>query len=480
MENNNPRVRFAPSPTGYLHLGSLRTALFNYLYAKHNNGKFILRIEDTDQSRKAEGAVDNLINTLQTMGLDYDEGPGAGGSFGPYFQSERLELYKKYCKELISNGQAYYAFETEEELEKMRSMQGKSTMYDRSARNLSEADVQAKLSAGIPYVVRLKVPLDGVIKFKDIIRGEVIIETNQIDDQVLLKSDGFPTYHLANVIDDHLMQITHIIRGEEWLTSVPKHIILYNAFGWEVPKMAHVPLILNADKSKLSKRQGDVATEDYLQKGYMKEAIINFLALLGWNPGEGEKREILSFNELIKLFELERVHSKGAIFDIEKFKWMNGEYIRSYEIDKLTELCLPFMRKAGFDVTDKEKAKRVVYVIRAKLTALNQIGAHAAQFYRGTFDYSAEQKAVLEKETSKKILSLLLDKIEKLPEITDSNVKPLIQDIQSETGIKGKELYMPIRLALVAEEHGPDLGLVAFALGKEKVTERLRFLREFF
>src|SRR4030095_12426385 len=263
------RVRFAPSPTGYLHLGSLRTALFNYLFARHNGGKFILRVEDTDKSRKVEGAVENLINILNSMGLNYDEGPVAGGDYGPYFQSERLDVYRKYTDELLQRGFAYYAFETEGQLEEMRrvqQIQGKQTMYDRRARVLTENEVNEKLALGIPHVVRLKIPLDSEIKFNDMIRGNVKIDTNLIDDQVLLKADGYPTYHLANVIDDHLMGITHIIRGEEWLTSVPKHIILYNAFGWEIPRMAHVPLILNPDKSKLSKRQGDVATEDYLKK----------------------------------------------------------------------------------------------------------------------------------------------------------------------------------------------------------------------
>jgi len=477
MENNTVRVRFAPSPTGYLHLGSLRTALFNYLFARHHNGKFILRIEDTDQSRKVEGAVENLIGILKTMGLNYDEGPSTGGDYGPYFQSERLDLYKKYCDELIANGYAYFAFETEAELEQMRSSQlsrGEQTMYDRSARNLSYSEVQAKLSSGMPHVVRLKIPLNDEIKFHDIIRGDVSIETNLIDDQVLLKSDGYPTYHLANVVDDHMMNITHIIRGEEWLTSVPKHIILYKAFGWEVPQLAHVPLILNPDKSKLSKRQGDVATEDYLRKGYLKEAIINFLALLGWNPGESEKREILNMDELVKLFDTERVQSKGAVFDIEKFKWMNGEYIRSYDIDKLTALCIPFMQSSGFKTSDKEKAKRVVFVIRVKLNTLDEIGLHAAQYYREKLEYTTEQKNVLEKETSKSLLKVLSAKVEQLEEITADNFKHLIQEISIESGLKGKDLYMPIRLALVAEEHGPDLGLIAYALGIKKVRERLK------
>jgi glutamyl-tRNA synthetase len=267
MISEEVRVRFAPSPTGYVHVGSLRTALFNYLFAKKHNGKFIIRVEDTDQTRLVEGSIENLVKVLSDLGIDYDEGHVKGGDYGPYFQSERLDIYKKYCDELVEKGFAYYAFETAEELDEMRKMQqleGRQTAYDRRARNLTPEEVKKNLYEGKPYVIRLKVPLNEEVKFDDIVKGTIKFESNQVDDQVLLKSDGFPTYHLANVVDDHLMKITHIIRGEEWITSVPKHILLYNAFGWEIPQMAHVPLLLNPDKSKLSKRQGDVAVEDYL------------------------------------------------------------------------------------------------------------------------------------------------------------------------------------------------------------------------
>lgn len=475
MSNSEVRVRFAPSPTGYLHLGSLRTALFNYLFARHNGGKFILRIEDTDQSRKIEGAVENLINILNEMGLNYDEGPDAGGEYGPYFQSQRLELYKKYCDELITNGHAYYAFETSEELEEMRrvqQMQGKQTMYDRRARHLTENEVKEKLASGIPYVIRLKVPLDEEIRFTDLIRGNVKIETNLIDDQVLLKSDGFPTYHLANVIDDHLMKISHIIRGEEWLTSVPKHIILYNAFGWEVPQIAHVPLILNPDKTKLSKRQGDVATEDYLRKGYLKEALLNFMALLGWNPGEGEEREIFSKDELIKLFTIERVNSAGAVFNTEKLNWMNGEYIKNYDLNKLTELIIPYLNASGIDTSDSEKTKRVVFAIRNYISKLDEAGEQAKVYY-STVNLTGEQEAIVNSESSKQVFESLKNKVNGLLEITETNFKPLLSEVQKETGIKGKNLFMPVRLALTGEEHGPELGLIAYVLGREEILNRL-------
>lgn len=474
--NNEVRVRFAPSPTGYLHLGSLRTALFNYLFARHHNGKFILRIEDTDQSRKVEGAVENLINILNEMGLNYDEGPGVGGEFGPYFQSERLDIYKKYCDELLANGHAYYAFETAEELDEMRKvqqMQGKQTMYDRRARVLTENEVREKLASGIPYVIRLRVPLDTEIRFTDIIRGNVKIDTNLVDDQVLLKSDGFPTYHLANVIDDHFMKITHIIRGEEWLTSVPKHIILYNAFGWEVPQMAHVPLILNPDKSKLSKRQGDVATEDYLKKGYLKEALLNFMTLLGWNPGDGEEKEIFTKAELIEKFSIERVNSAGAVFNVEKLNWMNGEYIKNYDIDALTELIIPYLNAGGIDTSDLVKTKRVVSAIKNYINKLDE-AAEQSKVYYSQVSLNGEQNEIVKSETSKQVFALLLSKIEQLLEITTDNFKPALSEVQKESGVKGKNLFMPVRLALTGEEHGPELGLIAYVLGKDEVLKRLK------
>lgn len=468
MDNSEVRVRFAPSPTGYLHIGSLRTALFNFLFARHNNGKFILRIEDTDQSRKVEGAVENLIKVLGELGLHFDE--------GPFYQSSNLDVYKKYCDELIEKGFAYYAFETGEELEEMRRMQlsqGKQTMYDRRARNLSTGEVKGKLESGVPAVVRLKVPLNNEIVFDDIIRGKVKIETNLVDDQVLLKSDGFPTYHLANVIDDHLMGITHIIRGEEWLTSVPKHIILYNAFGWDVPKMAHVPLILNPDKTKLSKRQGDVATEDFLKKGYLKEALINFVALLGWNPGEGEKREIFSIDELIKLFTIEKVHSAGAVFNIEKLNWMNAEYIKNYDIKSLTQLCIPYLESAGINTSDLSKTERVVFAVRSYINKLDEAPKQAEIYYRNEISLDEDQKLELYSADSQRVFESLISKIEQLDEINETNFKPLLTEIQKETGIKGKSLFHPIRLALTGEPQGPELGLVAFVLGKKEVLRRI-------
>ena len=289
MINETPRVRFAPSPTGYLHVGGLRTALYNYLFAKHNNGTFILRIEDTDRTRLVEGAVENLIDTLKWAGLEYDEGPFVGGNYGPYIQSERLDIYKKYVDELIKSGKAYYCFCSSERLEKIREEQQQQKLqpkYDKHCLKLSEEEIKQKIANGESYVVRLNVQPDEIIKIEDVIRGTVEFNSNIVDDQVLLKSDGFPTYHLANVVDDHLMKITHVIRGEEWLSSTPKHALLYDYFGWERPIFAHLPLLLNLDRKKLSKRQSDVAVEDFRDKGFLKEALVNFVALLGWTAGD--------------------------------------------------------------------------------------------------------------------------------------------------------------------------------------------------
>lgn len=473
----NVRVRYAPSPTGYIHIGNLRTALFNYLFARHHNGVFVLRIEDTDQARKVEGAVENLIHSLNLLGIDYDEGPFKGGPYGPYFQSQRLDIYKQYCNELLEKGWAYYAFETPEELEEMRRLQqieGRQTMYDRRARNLTKSEVEKLLKEGRPYVVRLKVPLDDEVKFEDVIKGTIRIETNLIDDQILLKSDGFPTYHLANVIDDHLMEISHIIRGEEWVTSVPKHILIYKALGWEPPVFAHVPLLLNPDKTKLSKRQGDVAVEDYLRKGYLKEALINFIALLGWNPGEGEENEFFSMQELIEKFSLERVHSAGAVFNVQKLDWMNNEYIKRYDIDRLTELALPFLEAEGIDTSDKFKIKKILNVVRVYVNKLNELPQHFRMFLVDEVEFeNPDYLILLTTEDSKKVFRELIARLENAEELTAEFFKRVTQEVQNATGIKGKNLFKPIRLALTGKEHGPELPIVAELLGKDKVIKFL-------
>ncbi|HRE40843.1 MAG TPA: glutamate--tRNA ligase [Ignavibacteria bacterium] len=478
MSEKEVRVRFAPSPTGFVHVGSLRTALFNYLFARHFKGKFVIRIEDTDRTRIVDGAVENLINVLKKLGIDYDEGPMKEGDYGPYYQSERLSIYKKYCDELIENGYAYYAFETPEELEEMKKMQqleGKQTAYDRRARNLTKEEVNENLNSGKPFVVRLKVPLNQEIKFTDAVKGIIKFDSNQVDDQVLLKSDGFPTYHLANVIDDHEMKITHIIRGEEWITSVPKHILLYNAFGWDIPQMAHVPLLLNPDKSKLSKRQGDVAVEDFINKGYLKEALINFVALLGWHPSEkdGVVREIFSMDELISNFTIDRVQSSGAVFNIDKLNWMNNEYIKNYDLDNLFDLSLPYFENSGLDLNDTEKLKFILNTIRVYLDRLDMIPEKIKIFTKENFEIPDEFKELIYNENSLKVFKTLKDKVENSDELTVDGFKQMLNDTGKETGVKGKNLFKPVRIALTGEEHGPELPNIAVIYGKEKLSSLL-------
>ncbi len=474
---NEVRVRFAPSPTGYLHVGGLRTALYNFLFARHNKGKMVLRIEDTDRTRYVEGAVENLIRTLKWTGITYDEGPDIGGPLGPYIQSERLDLYRKHARQLIEKGHAYYCFCSPERLEKMRAEQiarKEPPRYDGTCRRLSPEEVQEKLKAGIPHVVRLKMPRRGETTFQDIIRGKVTFQNALIDDQILLKSDGYPTYHLANVIDDHYMQITHVIRGEEWLPSVPKHIQIYRAFGWDVPQMAHLPLLLNPDRTKLSKRQGDVAVEDYIAKGYLPEALINFVALLGWNPGTEE--EFFTLDELIERFSLERVNKAGAVFDIQKLNWMNGVYIRQLPETRLISFLTPFLEKAGYDVSDKERTRKIILAVYKGIEKGEDIVKAASLFYHDTLTIEEpEAIAFLQKETSRTVLEKFAEKLQAVNQLDMETFKQIMKEVQKETGIKKQELWMPVRIAITGVTHGPELPLVIEILGLEKVQ---RFVQQ--
>ncbi len=477
------RVRFAPSPTGYLHVGGLRTALYNFLFARHNNGKMVLRIEDTDRTRYVEGAVENLIRTLKWTGITYDEGPDIGGPYGPYVQSERLDLYREHAQKLIEMGHAYYCFCTPERLEKMRAEQiarKEPPRYDGTCRRLSPEEVAEKLQSGIPHVVRLKMPQEGETTFQDIIRGEVTFQNALIDDQILLKSDGYPTYHLANVVDDHYMKITHVIRGEEWLPSVPKHIQIYRAFGWDVPQMAHLPLLLNPDRTKLSKRQGDVAVEDYIAKGYLPEALINFVALLGWNPGTEE--EFFTLEELIEKFTLERVNKAGAVFDIQKLNWMNGVYIRKLPEDRLIEFLTPFLEKAGYDVSDRERTRKIILAVYKGIEKGEDIARAASIFYHDRLTIE-EPEAIefLKKDTSRTVLEQFSRKLDSVDKLDMDTFKQIMKEIQKETGIKKQELWMPVRIAITGVTHGPELPLVIEILGLEKVRQFVRqVLQEFY
>lgn len=478
--SDNVRVRFAPSPTGFLHVGGLRTALYNFLFARHHGGVLVLRIEDTDQTRFIDGAAESLSETLKWAGIEYDEGPDVGGGYGPYTQSERKAFYEEHARRLIENDHAYYCFCTPEDLEKMREEQaakGLTPKYDGRCRRLNADEVNEKLSQNIPKVIRLKMPEKGQTVFEDIIRGTVSFQDELQDDQILLKSDGFPTYHLANVIDDHLMEITHVIRGEEWLLSLPKHIQLYKAFGWDVPKLAHLPLLLNTDRSKLSKRQGDVAVEAYRDRGYLPQAMINFLALLGWNPGTDQ--EFFSMQELIQQFSLDRVSKSGAVFDIEKFNWMNGHYIRELPEEQRIQLLSQFMEKAGFDISDSEKTRKIINGIYKKIDKGDDIEREAKIFYQDEIRVT-EQDAVefLKKVTSKIVLEKFLEKLKAVDALNVDTFKQLMKKVQDETGIGKQELWMPIRIALTGVTHGAELPLVIEMFGKEKAEKFVRQVLE--
>lgn len=496
------RTRFAPSPTGYLHIGSLRTALYAYLFAKKNNGDFLLRIEDTDQKRFVEGSVEKLIETLTWAGLQYDEGPvketqeksvpsqnyqgiNEIGDFGPYFQSERLDIYKKYALELVEKGLAYYCFCSAERLEKLREQQTaekKPTRYDGYCweNKLSQQEVQEKIKNGEKYVIRMRVPQNETIIAEDIVRGKVSFDSNGIDDQVLLKSDGFATYHLANVVDDHLMQISHVIRGDEWFPSLPKHLLLYRFFGWQPPQFAHLSLLLNADKSKLSKRQGDVAVEDYIAKGYLPEALVNFSALLGWNPGSGNNQEIFSLEELIQNFDLYKVHKAGAIFDLKKLDWMNNQYIRRKNPQELLSLCRKYLKdfcqKNNF-IENEELFLKIVIIEKERMRKLSEIVESAEYYfslpkYETTLLFWKEMTSAMIKENLKKAQNILKELNEdfSLEEIKDIFLKA--------GGEKRGEFLWPVRSALTGKEKSPSPFEMAWALGKEESLKRIKIAIE--
>lgn len=473
--NSTPdvRVRFAPSPTGYLHVGGLRTALYNYLFARHHRGVFILRIEDTDQMRFVEGAMENLLSTLAWVGIDHDEGPGREGECGPYIQSQRLDLYRSHASLLLAADKAYPCFCTPEVLEAMRQAQiaaKQPPMYDRRCRNLSADDVQQRVDAGEPHVLRMKIPLFGEMQFHDVIRGDITINMRVLDDQVLVKSDGFPTYHLANVVDDHHMRISHIIRGEEWLPSTPKHILLYQAFGWEPPLFAHLPLLLNPDRSKLSKRQGDVAVEDYKAKGYEPDALVNFVALLGWNTSD--EQEIFSREELIEKFSLERVGKAGAVFDVEKLNWMNGQYLKTLPLDALATRCVPYLEAAGYDVSDATRVRTMIEAVATHVLYLSSVTDHIRLFYEESVTFENDEASAIA-ASAREVFASFLALSEPIEGWNRDSFKSLMKEIQKSTGKKGKDLFMPVRIALTGNMHGPELPLIAEVFGKEKCRERI-------
>jgi len=465
------RLRFAPSPTGYLHVGGLRTALFCWLYARKNGGKFVFRLEDTDQKRIFEGAENQLISMLEWSGIEIDEGPKYGGKHGPYRQSERLDIYAQFIKLLLDEGNAYRCFCTAERLEKLRDEQrkkGNTPSYDGFCRNLSKSEGLRRAESGENYVVRMKIPeVPETMVLHDLIRGTVSIETSQSEDQVIVKSDGFPTYHLAVVIDDYLMKITHVVRGEEWIPSFPKHLLLYRYFGWDPPQFAHLPLILNPDRSKLSKRKEDVAVEDFRNKGYLPESLVNFVAMLGWSPGED--KEFFTLPGLIREFSFERVNKSGAIFDQEKLKWMNQRYIQKLELDDLQQRLNPFINKTPYAGKDHKNLRRIIKILQPRLATLSDIENRLSLFFEKNPEVSDPKVLkVLREENSKQVLSNFIKQLESVEKLTKDNFGDLMKNVQNETKIKGKNLWMPLRFAITLDSEGPDLNLIVDLFGKER------------
>lgn len=481
-------VRFAPSPTGFVHIGSLRTALYNYLYAKKTGGKYLLRVEDTDQTRLVDGALEGMLRAMAWAGINHTEGVMLDdeqkiiqvGENGPYIQSQRLDIYQSYIKGLIEKGDAYYCFCSRDRLDKVREDQKANNLdpkYDGHCRSLSKEEIEAKIAAGEPYVIRLKLPENHDITFADIVRGQVTINTKDMDDQVLMKADGFPTYHFAVVVDDHLMGVTHVIRGEEWLTSTPKHVYLYQVMGWEAPTFVHLPNILNSDKKKLSKRQGDVAVEDFEKKGYLTEALVNYVALLGWSPESN--KEIFSMQELEQEFNIERVSKSGGVFDVAKLNWMNNQYIKEYDLVKLTTLATKFVVNA--DIMNENQVKEnfewlcfAMDTVRESMHYLSEFPEKIKGFISGEIEQLEEEaKEFMQLDHMETLKTALIEKIGQRDIITAEEFSKILKEIQAEQGIKGKNLFMGARVLISGQNHGPDLPKMCQLIGKDNLLKRI-------
>ena len=475
------RTRYAPSPTGYPHVGNIRTALFAWLFARHNNGSFILRIEDTDVERSVEGSLENILESLRWLGMDWDEGPEIGGNYGPYVQSQRLNLYQNAAQKLVESGHAYYCFCSQERLEKLREGQIKDKLppgYDRCCRDLTAEQRREKAVAGIKPVVRFKAPTTGRTKFHDEIWGDVAFENSVIEDLVLLKSDGYPTYHLANVVDDHLMEITHVIRAEEYISSTPLHIMTYEALGYALPKFAHVPMVLGVDRSKLSKRHGSTSVLEFRDQGYLPEALLNFMALVGWSLDD--KTDIISREELIKNFSLERVNKNAGIFNYEKLQWMNGVYIRGLSPDNLMWKVVPFMEKYFPPEVkrplDIEYVRKIVPLIRERISTLKDSADYTGFFFLDELTYDAAMftDKKMTAETSLTALKAAEEKLSFLESFSPDLLETTLRHLAEELGIKAGQLFNPLRVATTAHDAAPPLFETMDVLGKERCLKRIR------
>lgn len=471
------RTRFAPSPTGYMHIGNLRTALYTYLIAKKAGGKFILRIEDTDRERYVEGAVETIYRTLKMVGLNWDEGPDIGGPVGPYIQSQRMGIFKKYAEELVKMGKAYYCFCDKDRLAELKAVQeasGVSPMYDRHCRNISPEEIQKKLAEGVPYVIRQKIPLEGTTTFHDELYGDITVENSTLDDQILLKTDGMPTYNFANVVDDHLMGITHVVRGNEYLASSPKYNLLYEAFGWEIPKYIHVEHIMKDKHNKLSKRNGDASFEDLIAKGYLSEAVINYIALLGWAP-KGE-REIFSLSELVEEFDISGLSKSPAIFDPLKLKAINAEYIRMMTPEKFLEHAGPYIRQSVHR-TDVDLSK-IAALLQNRTEVFTDI-PDQVDFIDSMPDYDLSlyenKKMKTNRDTSLEVLKKALPALEGLTEWNMDSLHECLFGLVAEMGVKNGYVLWPVRVAISGKQFTPGGALeIADIIGREDTLSRMR------
>lgn len=486
------RTRIAPSPTGDPHVGTAYIGLFNYAYSKHNNGDFLLRIEDTDRTRYSETSEKQIFEAMKWLGLYYDEGPDNGGPFGPYRQSERMnqDLYAKYAEELVKKEEAYYCFCTSERLEKLRERQKAMKVapgYDGYCRKLTKEEVDKKLEDKIEHIIRLKMPYEGQTIVKDKLRGDVFFDNSKIDDQVLLKSDGFPTYHLANIVDDHLMGVTDVIRAEEWIASTPKHVQLYKAFGWKEPNWYHMPLLRNADKTKISKRKNPVSLNYYREEGYLKEAMLNFLALMGWSMPDG--REIFSLDEMIKEFSFDRVSLGGPVFDLVKLAWVNNQHMRLKDLDELKELARPFYEEK-YDMTtiSDEKYKRVVEIVREGAHTLRELASLSSIYFVDDFSMpeitddmnKKERKSItkllesLQNEKATEAIKLFKEKISnENEEISETRAIEILEEIKETLNEGPSVVMMPIRALLTGQSKGPDLYTIISVIGKTRTLKRI-------
>ena len=477
---NQVRLRFAPSPTGFLHIGNLRSALFGYFLAKSLNGDFILRIEDTDQKREVEGATKSLLEILSWVGVEFNEGPHIGGDYGPYIQTQRLDIYQKYIKELLDKDEAYYCFCSSERLEEMRKKQEENKeapKYDKHCRSLSREELETKIKNGESYVIRQKMPINCCIEVYDELRGKIVFKSEDLDDHVLIKSNGIPTYQFANIVDDHLMNISHVTRGDEWLASFPKNALLYKAFGWQMPKYIHLPLILNKGGGKLSKRQGDVFVEDYKKRGYLPEAIVNFCALLGWHPKDDQ--EILSLSEIIEKFSLEGMGVSPAVFDLEKLDYLNGYYIRKKSVKDLSDLCKPYLIKEGLinKKTDDIFLQKVVEISQERLKKIEDISSLTHYLLMEEIVY--EENLLIWKnlslEESKNNLKEVFSLLQEIKEDdwSKDNLEKIIFDWLKSNDKKNGDYLWPLRVSLSGQKNSPNPFELAWALGRTKSLKRI-------